>query len=169
MAGTIELAPLSERFDDAEIREIKVALKERGVPRIPGDPDADGRPIADGIDDDILSSFLDQLDDHDVACETYLPVEFEGTFEVGDLRVGSAQQLLDTLEELKDEFEVEADEDEEDEEADEREDDHDEEEEDEDDVDDVDMIRSWARQMWKVFFKAAKECIERKLPLHVYH
>jgi hypothetical protein len=163
MAGTgsLQLAPLSERLDDAEVNELKSKLKDHGGGRLPKDDDADIRILAEGLDDDLVRTFLDHLDDHDMACEIYLPVEFEGTFEIGELRVGSAQQLLDVLEELKDEFEVE---DEEDEEA--------EEEEDEDAGGDeeaeFDLVRGWSKQLWKLFFKGAKESVDRRLSLHIF-
>jgi hypothetical protein len=164
MAGTgsLQLAPLSERLDDAEITELKAKLKEHGGGRLPKDDDSDIRILAEGLDDDLVRTFLDHLDDHDMACQIYLPVEFEGTFEVGELRVGSAQQLIDTLEELKDEFEVEDDEDEE------EEDDEEEDEEGEEDAAEFDLVRGWSKQLWKLFFKGAKESVDRRLALHIF-
>src|SRR5262245_167037 len=133
--GRIQLAPLTERLENGEIDEIRKSLKERGAGRIPDEDESETRPLADGLDEDILRTFLDQLDDHDIACEIYLPVEFEGRFEIGDIQVGSAHELLGLLEELKDEFEVEEDEEENMEAGRPEEYDPEEDEEDEEDVD----------------------------------
>jgi hypothetical protein len=141
MPGNIELAPLSERFDDAEIAEIAAAVKERGVPALHKEDENDAKPLVDRLDEDILRSFMDQLEGHEIACEIYLPVEFEGTFEVAE----DAEEL-EEMERPEEEVDPEEMEEE----------------------DELDMMRTWSRYLWKVFFSGAKDAIERQLPLHVY-
>jgi hypothetical protein len=146
----IELGPLSDRLSDDEIVELAKQMEKLGAPQLPR---SDGEPsvIADAIDDDALSEFLDRLDVHDLAAEIYLPIEFDGTVEVAGLRVASASVLLDVLEEVKDELDVDAEEDEEDEDSDE----------------DARLMEKQLKQLWKVFYDGAQAAVDRKLPLHM--
>lgn len=150
----IELGPLTDRLSDDEINDLRARMERMGAPKLPEVDDKESAGVGDGIDDDVLTEFLDRLDGHDAAAEIYLPVEFEGAIEIADLRVGSAPFLLDVLDELKDELIAE---------------DEDEDEEDEDDDDDEDR-RIHGRELkraWKLFFEGATAAVERKLPMHV--
>jgi len=146
----IEIGPLTDRLSDDEIADLKVRMERMGAPKMPdGVDEKEVASVGDGLDDDVLVEFLDRLDGHDVAAEIYLPVEFDGAFEVADLRVASAPLLLDVLEELKDEL-VSEDEEEEDEEDEEQ--------------------RVHGRQLkraWKLFHDGAQAAVERRLPLHI--
>jgi len=152
----IELGPLTDRLSDDEITDLKARMERMGAPRLPEGDDKEVAPVGDGLDDDVLTEFLDRLDGHDAAAEIYLPVEFEGAIEIADLRVGSALFLLDVLDELKDELIAE----------DEDEDDEEEEEEEEDDEDRRIHGRELKRA-WKLFFEGATAAVEKKIPLHV--
>jgi hypothetical protein len=145
----LELGPLSDRLSDDEIAELANKMEKLGAPQLPRS-DGESAILADAIDDDTLFEFNDRLDAHDLAAEIYLPIEFEGTIEVGGLRVGSAPLLVEVLEEVKDELDVDEDEDEEDD------------EEDEDRLMDAQL-----KALWKVFYDAAQVAVEKKLPLHV--
>lgn len=152
----IELGPLTDRLSDDEISDLKARMERMGAPRMPEGDEREVAPIGDGLDDDVLTEFLDRLDGHDAAAEIYLPVEFEGAIEIADLRVGSALFLLDVLDELKDELIAEDEEDED-------------EDEDSDDDDDEDR-RIHGRELkraWKMFYDGATAAVERKLPLHI--
>ena len=60
----IEIGPLTERLSDEEIVELCNGLEELGAPRLPKAPDESTVPVADAIDDEALSEFLDRLEAH---------------------------------------------------------------------------------------------------------
>jgi len=150
----IEIGPLSDRLADDEMAELRKGLEKLGAPKLPIEDDGAAAVIAAGLDDDVLAEFLDRLEAYDMACEIYLPTEFEGRVEVGDLRVGSTPVLIEVLEELKDELATEADEDEEN--ADE-----------EDDYEDMEVFEEQLRELWKVVYNGARQAMERRVPLYV--
>jgi hypothetical protein len=153
LMAELEIGPLTDRLSDDEIAELAKQMEKLGAGQLPRIDASQATMIDDDVDDDVLGEFLDSLDAHDCAAEIYLPVEFEGVVEVAGLRVGSAQTLLDVLEEVKDELDIAAAE---------------EEEEDEDDDEDDDHASEAAlRAVYKVFVDGAQACIDRKLPLHV--
>lgn len=147
----IEIGPLTDRLDDDQIAELAAQLEKHGAPQLPRGDESNQAPVGDGIDSSALSEFMDRLEGHDIAADIYLPIEFDGTFEVAELRVGSVTLLLEILEELKDEL-----------------DDEEEELEDEESYDDDQRILAQQlRQAWKLFYNGANAAIERHLPLHV--
>jgi hypothetical protein len=147
----IEIGPLTDRLTDEEIAELAAQLEKVGAPQLPRGDESHQATLGDGLDDNALSEFMDRLEGHDAAAEIYLPVEFEGTFEVAELRVASLPLLVEVLEELKDEL-----------------DDEEEEAEDEESYDDDQKILAQQlRQAWKLFYNGANAAIERHLPLHV--
>jgi hypothetical protein len=154
----IELAPLSHRLDEDEVRTLARLLKEAGAPEFDKTDEHASHTIAARISEEALTEFLDRLDAHDLGAEIYIPVEFEGRVTVGDYRVASSQALLDVLEEMREELNVDADEEDEDEEEEEDED----EEEDEGTV-----IEAQLRQIWHLVADGATESIEKSLPLHL--
>ena len=148
----IEIGPLSNRLSEDEISELRGALERLGAPALPDTDESHARPVGD-VDDEVLTEFLDRLEAHDAACEVYLPVEFDGRVEVADLRVGSAMQLLEVLDEIKDDLAIEADED--DAETDEQDDDY------------TTVLTSQLRECWRAFYAGCNATLERHLPLHV--
>src|SRR6476659_389919 len=114
----IELAPLSHRLDEDEVRTLTKRLTEAGAPPFEKADEPAAHTVAARLSEAALTAFLDRLDAHDLAPETYVPLEFEGRVTVGDFRVASSQALLDVLEEMREELSVDAEEDEEDEEED---------------------------------------------------
>ena len=146
----IEIGPLSDRLSEEELKELAGALERIGAPMLAGNDDAHASSVGD-IDDDVLTEFLDRLEAHDAACEVYLPLEFDGRVEVADMRVGSAVQLLDVLDELKADLEIDAEDDEE--------------SEDEDDYGAV--LNGQLRECWRFFYAGCHATLERHLPLHV--
>jgi hypothetical protein len=179
----IEIGPIADRLSEEEIEELRKGLEKLSAPKLGNTDDGAPASIAVGLDDDVLAEFLDRLEIHELACEIYLPMEFEGRLEVGDLRVGSAVALLEILGEIKedllvDDEEIEdetkeasededADEEEEEDEEDEDEEDEEEEDDDEDDYDELDLIENQLRRIWKFFKAAAETAIARKLPMYV--
>lgn len=151
----IEIAPLGDRLSDDEIAELAKQMEKVGAGQLPRSDESHAGPVVEGLDDDAVDELLDRLEAHDLAAEIYLPVEFEGTVEVGNVRVASATLLLEILDEVKDELL----EDEEDEDEDEEEDDDDDEDE------DARSLAADLRLAWKGFHDGATAAVERKLPL----
>jgi hypothetical protein len=152
----IELAPLSHRLDDDELKTLGRLLDEAGVPKLGKADEHSAHTIAARLSEEALTEFLDRLDAHDIGAEIYLPVEFEGRVTIGDYRVGSSQVLLEVLEEMKEELDVDAEEEED-------------EEEEEDDVeeDEGTVIEAQLRHIWHLVADGATESIEKNLPLHL--
>jgi hypothetical protein len=153
----IELAPLSHRLDDDEMKTLVRLLEEAGVPRIGKADEHSTHTIAARLSEEALTEFLDRLDAHDIGAEIYLPVEFEGRVVVGEYRVASSQILLDVLEEMREELDVDAEDEEEDEE----------EEEDDAEEDEGTVIEAQLRHIWHLVADGATESIEKNLPLHL--
>ena len=150
----IEVAPLSEWLDDDEVGELATALEELGAPRLPKMRD-EGEYSVEGLDEEALGEVLDRLDAQDLACDIYLPVEFEGTVEVAGAQVGSAQALIEVLQEVREELDLAAEEEEEEEE-----------EEDEED-EEGELMEANLRQVWKVLFEGAQAAVDRRLALRI--
>jgi hypothetical protein len=154
----IELAPLSHRLDEDEVRTLSKLLVESGAGAFEKTDEHASHTIAARLSETALTEFLDRLDAHDLGAEIYVPLEFEGRVTVGDYRVASSQALLDVLEEMREELDVDADEDED---EDEEEDEEDEEE------DEGTVIEAQLRHIWHLVADGATESIEKHLPLHI--
>ncbi len=161
----IEIGPLADRLADEELAELWKKLEKLGAPKPPDEDDAGATRIAI-VDGAVLVEFMDRLDAYDLACDIYLPVEFEGRVEVADYRVGSAPALLEILEELKDELDLDEDADEE-EDGDDEDDDEDEDEDEDDDYGDMKLIETKLRQLWKLVYDGTQTAIDRRLPLYL--
>lgn len=155
----IDIKPLDERFSDEEIAELAGAMEKIGAPQLPQAAEDSSASFGEGLDDDVVVEFLDRLEVHDMACELYLPVEFEGRIEAVGLRIGSSQALLEVLDEMRDELFIEDEE--EDEDLDE------EDEEDEYEEDERDIMDAKLKQIWKLLYAGATASVERHLPLHI--
>ena len=151
----IELAPLSHRLDEEEVRTLSRLLAEAGAGKLGTVDEHSSHTIAARLSEEALTEFLDRLDAHDLGAEIYMPVEFEGRVTVGDFRVASSQALLDVLEEMREELSVDADEPEEDE------------EEEEEDDDEGTVIEAQLRHIWHLVADGATESIEKGMPLHI--
>ena len=160
----IELGPLSQFLDDGEIKELLKALRKVGVNDLPKSDEAGGK-VADELDDDVWTDFLDRLEAEDVGADLYLPVEFDGVVEVNGLKVASTHVLIDILDDIKDDLDVDPEEDEDDDEDADEADFEEEEEEDEDE--DPRLKEKLMKQVWKSLYTGAKSAIERELPLFV--
>src|SRR5216117_1913258 len=115
----IEIAPLSHRLDEDEVKTLGRLLTEAGAPAIERTDEHASHTIAARLSEEALTEFLDRLDAHDLGAEIYLPIEFEGRVSVGDYRVASTQALLEILEEMREELDVDAEEEDEEEDEDE--------------------------------------------------
>jgi PHD/YefM family antitoxin component YafN of YafNO toxin-antitoxin module len=155
----IELAPLSHRLDEDEVKLLHKRMQDVGVTDLERGDDGASQMIAARLNDDALTEFLDRLDAHDLGAEIYLPAEFDGRVTVGDYRVASTQALVDVLEEMKEELGVDDEE--------EYEEDEEEEDEDEDEEDDGTVIEAQLRHIWQLVSDAASESIDKRIPLHL--
>ncbi len=153
----IELAPLSHRLDDDEMKTLARLLDEAGAPRIGKADEHSTHTIAARLSENAMTEFLDRLDAHDIGAEIYLPIEFEGRVVVGEYRVASSQLLLDVLEEMREELDVDGEEEDEDEED----------EEDDAEEDEGTVIEAQLRHIWHLVADGATESIEKNLPLHL--
>ena len=154
----IELAPLSHRLDEDEVKTLWRLLSEAGATAIEKADEHASHTIAARLSEEALTEFLDRLDAHDLGAEIYVPVEFEGRVTVGEFRVASSQALLDVLEEMREELNVDTEE----------EDEEEEEEEDEDeDEDEGTVIEAQLRHIWHLVSDGVTESLEKNLPLHL--
>ncbi|HVR63374.1 MAG TPA: hypothetical protein VMU50_15845, partial [Polyangia bacterium] len=144
----IELAPLSHRLDDDEMKTLARSLEELGVSGQPKSDEHSAHTIAARLSEEALTEFLDRLDAHDIGAEIYLPIEFDGRVVVGDYRVASSQALLEVLEEMKEELDVDSEEG-----------DEDEEEDDEEEDDEGTVIEAQLRHIWHLVSDGAVESL----------
>ena len=150
----VRLLPLEETLSANELAELTKQLRELGVETLPeGDDVAD---FSDAMSEDQLTDFMDKLEAHEIACDVYLPVEFEGRVVVGDYSVGSAFTLADALDELREELNIEGEADEDSEIA---------VVDDEDDR--LELVEEQLTHAWQVFSRAAGAAATRQIPLHV--
>jgi hypothetical protein len=156
--SAIELAPLSDRLDEDELKTLSRLLEQAGA-KLPEMDDHTTQTFAKRLSEEAMTEFLDRLDAHDIAADIYLPLEFEGPLTVGDYKVASAYALQDTLEEMREELAIEDDDDYDDED-----------EEDEDDGEEMDegsVIEAQMRNIWQLVSDACSESIEKTFPLHL--
>ncbi len=157
--SAIELAPLSERLDEEEVKALGRLLEQAGTKLPETEQHNTTQTFAKRLSEEAMTEFMDRLDDHDVAADIYLPLEFEGPLTVGDYRVASAYTLQDTLEEMKEELAIEDDDDE----LDDEEDDEDPGEE----ASEGSVIEAQMRNIWQLINDACSESIEKTYPLHL--
>src|SRR6188474_2380838 len=146
----IELAPLSHRLDEDEVKTLWRLLSEAGAPTPDRADEHASHTIAARLSEEALTEFLDRLDAHDLGAEIYVPVEFEGRVTVGEYRVASSQALLDVLEEMREELNVDT-----------------EEEDEEEDEDEGTVIEAQLRHIWHLVSDGVTESLEKNLPLHL--
>jgi hypothetical protein len=150
----IELAPVTDRLDEDEVKILEAQLDRASVHyNVTGDHPS--QTVAARLSEEAMTEFLDRLDAHDVGADIYLPVEFDVTVTAGDYRVASAHALASALEELKEELDVED------------EDSIDDEDED-DSVDESHLIMAQLKHIWRLLTDATEESIDRKVPLHIH-
>lgn len=143
----LRLLPLEETLSKTQLGNLKRQLAELGVDELPTtDEDVD---LDEAVTEDQLTDFMDRLDAHDMACDLFLPLEFDGVVEIGDHSVGSAYALLEALEELREELDIDE-----------------EESEEEEDID-MEVIEEQLRTTWRAFLRAANTCIDRQVPLQI--
>ncbi len=145
----LRLDPLSDILRTNQQKILARELAELGIDEIPTGEDSDV-DLEEAFTEDQLADFMDRLEAHDLACDIYLPVEFDGIIEIGDLGIGSTYALIDALEEIREELDI----------------DEDATDEDEEELD-LDVIEEQLRHSWRTFLKAANTSIDKQIPLHV--
>ena len=136
----LKLVPLENLLSKQDREKLMQELQELNVLELPAEED-DGEEIEEILEDEQYADFLDRLDALDIAATVYLPVAFDGTFDVGDHTIGSGLTLLEALEEPEDD-------------------------EDEDELI-LEVIGEQIRHAWTIFSRAAASCVARQLPLHL--
>jgi len=176
----LELCPLAEHLEDSEIESLIEQLEDADVENIDLAEDADPVPLEQDYDDDVFVDFWDQLEANDVACDVYLPLEFEDVLEIGERRYGSAHALLIVLANIKEDMFLDDDEEEEEEEDEAVEDIDDELDEFDDygaeddeqyeaeDESATEVKDEQMRQVWRTMNKAARIAIAQRLALFVH-
>ena len=155
--SVIELAPLSDRLDEDEMKSLGRLLEQAGA-KLPAQDDHTTHTFAKRLNEEAMTEFLDRLDAHDIAADIYLPLEFDGPLIVGEFRVASAHSLQETLEEMKEELAIEDEE---------FEDEDEDEEEDAEEIDEGTVIEAQMRNIWQLVTDACSESIEKNYPLHL--
>ncbi len=145
----LRLVPLEEMLGKAQLKELAHQLADLGIDDIPLGDDGE-LDLDEVLTEDQLTDFMDRLEARDLACDLYLPVEFDGRLDIGHHGIGSAYALLDALVELREELDIDEDASEEDEEK-----------------LDLEVIEEQLRFAWRTFFKAANMCIDKQIPLHI--
>jgi len=143
----LRLFSLAEALGADQIDKLQGKLSELGVGDLPDGDDA--LDLDDVLSDDQLTDFMDRLEAHEIACDVYLPAEFEGRIVVGDQTFGSAQALAEALEELREELDIDGEDGEADEDM------------------ELEVIEEQLGYAWRVFTRAASACLDRQMPLHV--
>ena len=69
----IELAPLSHRLDEEEVKNLGKLLTEAGAPPFEKADEHASHTIAARLSEEALTEFLDRLDAHDLGAEIYVP------------------------------------------------------------------------------------------------
>ncbi|MBU1221475.1 hypothetical protein KKF34_17260 [Myxococcota bacterium] len=149
-----KISPLSDVMKENDIESLENELGRLGVALREQNDDLD-QGIEGEVEDDILSEFMDSLDEEHAAADIYIPGLFSEVLPFGEIRIGSLQSLIEALENLQDELGIDdpdspPDEDEEDIMDD----------EDEDIIDDFDGTRAPLKKMWFEFYRAANEALD---------
>lgn len=171
--ASIELGSLSHHLDDEEIDAVTSALSEADID-LDLDDEADGRLLEGKLDEDLLADFLDRLDANGVACDIYLPGDFEDVLDAGGYTVGSSHALMLILDEIRDDLFTGDDDDEEEEAAspgegfDEFDDDEDEARFSGGSSESVAIQDEQLRHLWKVLHKGARICMRDRVCLRIH-
>jgi len=171
--ATIELAHLSDHLEAPDLEATLAAVQAESGESVDTQTEEDSEILERNIDDDIFTDFRDRLEANDLDADVYVPVEFEDTLHVGDLRVGSTQSLRIVLDSLREDFLIEDVADDETEEDDGADDDFERDLEDNDEssgyyADEdggIEMKDEQLRHVWRVVFRASRESLDRKMPL----
>jgi len=170
--ASLELNALTEKLENDEIRQIHQGLEDVGAPDLDEPEQLETVVVSGTLDEDMFADFLDQLDANDVAADVYLPVEFDQVYEVeAGYRIGSAHALLAALESLREDLDIDI-EDEGDFEEDGDYDDDEEEDEvmarfADDEVDATVLKDEQMRTIWRAYFQAASGAIRDNLAIFV--
>ena len=153
----IEVGALEDHLSEEELEEVRSSLEKAGVGTLPEGDGAMGQSMLEGADEDALTEFMDRLESHDLAANVYVPLDFEGRLEAGDLSIASLNRLVEVLEELAEDLEIE-DLDEPDE------------PEDEDELvyaNEMELLEGRVRHIWKAMYDGAQLALDHDLCLVV--
>lgn len=173
--AALELCPLSEHLEESDVETLVTYLEESDVDNIEFGEDGESVPLEQHYDDDVFIDFWDQLDANEVACDVYLPLEFEDVVEVDGRRYGSAHALLIVLANIKEDMFLDDDD------ASEAIEDGDDELEEFDDygggddeqfasdeINPTEVKDEQMRRVWRAMHKGAKVAVDQGLALFVH-
>lgn len=170
--ATLELSILSDHLEEDEIDTLAASIEEIANTHVDFDEDGDSVIVERDIDDDIFLDFQDRLDANDASANVYIPIEFEDVVEIGGRRVGSAHALLIVLENLKEDFFIEDEDNVEDQEEEEGEFGFDDEDEaggflaDEDSH--LEVKDAQLRRVWHAMYRGAQTCVRKSLCMFIH-
>ncbi|MBU1380285.1 hypothetical protein KKD49_05615, partial [Myxococcota bacterium] len=98
-----KISPLSDVMKENDIESLENELGRLGVALREQNDDLD-QGIEGEVEDDILSEFMDSLDEEHAAADIYIPGLFSEVLPFGEIRIGSLQSLIEALENLQDEL-----------------------------------------------------------------
>lgn len=91
----IELRGFYDRFADGEIVALAKQLAARGVSIDPDEGETE--EVAVDLPGVAVEQLYELLEPHGAAADIYLPVDFAGTLELGELRIASSRRLSRAL------------------------------------------------------------------------
>lgn len=156
--ANVEVGLLSDHLTEEEVEDLLAALQKADVSPLPDGDETGSGTIASGIDEDAMTEFIDRLEAHDMAADVYIPVEFDGLVESGDLRAASLSALVEVLEEIAEDLEIEDP------------DEPDGLEDDEDELayaSEIEMLEGRLRHIWKAFYEGTHLALDHGLSLIV--
>ncbi len=99
--ASITIAPLTDILDESALDQLAKKLAEREVALRPQTDDLD-HGVENDLDDDVLTEFMNDLEDEYEQADIYIPGIFSDIITLGDFRVGSLESLIEALEALQD-------------------------------------------------------------------
>ena len=155
--ANVEVGTLNDHLTDEEVEELVAAIDRADIGTLPEGDDTGAGTVFSGIDEDAMTEFMDRLETHELAGDVFVPLEFDGLVEAGEIRAGSLSALVDVLEEMAEDLEIE-------------------DPDDADDIDDeeelayaseIEMLEGRLRHIWKALYEGAHQALDHNLCLIV--
>ncbi len=99
--ASILIAPLTDIFTEEALATLAEKLQQWEISLRPQGEELD-QGVENDLDDEILSDFMNDLEDEYEQADVYIPGEFPNIITIDDIRVGSLEGLIEALESLQD-------------------------------------------------------------------
>ncbi len=139
-SNVLSVRPIDDRLNEAELGELRRKLAALGVKRLPAGG-VDVEELFGDVDDGALDELTERLSRSGIQGDIFLPVAFDGSFELRGVCWSSAHALLKGLDGLRSELGLD------------------------DEEDDRDRRLVKQRNLWRRFRRGAKLAIKRGLIL----